>query len=256
MKSTPPQSLRVTPAPEPEKGAPASAPASEDEAWLDWQARFAATYDEVNYTSPLQASVMRASHKLTERPFPSTTHFGRVLELGAGTGEHFGHVRHSFDEYVVSDVDAAALERARTRISAGANDKVRYLLQRGEQLDFADSSMDRLIAVHVLEHIPQPHLALREWKRVLKPGGTLSILIPTDPGLAWRLGRTLGPRRQAIAAGIAYDYVMAREHVNACNNLIALMRHYFPSPQEHWWPLVVPSMDLNLFFCCHAVIQK
>jgi phosphatidylethanolamine/phosphatidyl-N-methylethanolamine N-methyltransferase len=91
---------------------------------------------------------------------------------------------------------------------------------------------------------------------VLKDGGTLSILIPTDPGMAWRLGRHLGPRRNAIAQGIAYDYVMAREHVNSCNNLVALLRHYFPRSRESWWPLRVPSIDLNLFFAFHAKVVK
>jgi SAM-dependent methyltransferase len=99
-------------------------------------------------------------------------------------------------------------------------------------------------------------LALKEWFRVLKPGGVLSILIPTDPGLAWRLGRNLGPRKNAIKQGIAYDYVMAREHVNSCNNLIAILRHYFPKAEEAWWPTPIPSIDLNLFFAFHTVIDK
>jgi len=84
----------------------------------------------------------------------------------------------------------------------------------------------------------------------------LSILIPTDPGVAWRLGRHFGPRRNAISLGIPYDYVMAREHVNSCNNLIALIRHYFPNRNEAWWPFHVPSIDLNLFYSCNAVVNK
>jgi ubiquinone/menaquinone biosynthesis C-methylase UbiE len=35
----------------------------------------------------------------------------------------------------------------------------------GERLSYADNSFDRLIAIHVLEHIYQPHLALKEWVR-------------------------------------------------------------------------------------------
>lgn len=101
-----------------------------------------------------------------------------------------------------------------------------------------------------------PHLALKEWRRVLKHGGVISILIPTDPGLAWRLGRHFGPRKNAIARGIAYDYVMAREHVNSCNNLIALLRHYFPGSKEAWWPFPIASIDLNLFFAFHATVDK
>lgn len=229
---------------------------NEDQAWLDYRGRFADVYDESNYTSPLQSAVMRASHRLAERRFHEHDHFPKVLEIGAGTGEHLNFVRHDFDQYILSDLDAATLEVAKGKLHDKFGSRLTFETQRGEGLSYADNTFDRLIATHVLEHISHPHLALKEWARVLKPGGTLSILIPTDPGIAWRLGRYFGPRKNAIAQGIAYDYVMAREHVNSCNNLIALLRHYFPDRSEAWWPFPIPSIDLNLFFVCHAVVNK
>lgn len=229
---------------------------NEDQAWLDYRARFADMYDESNYASPLQSAVMRASHRLTEKNFKDLDHFAKVLEIGAGTGEHLGFVRHTFDQYILSDLDAKTLEVAKRKLNDKLGDKLKFETQCGEGLSYADNSFDRLIATHVLEHIYQPHLALKEWARVVKNGGVLSILIPTDPGMAWRLGRHLGPRKNAIAQGIDYDYVMAREHVNSCNNLIALLRHYFPNRTESWWPIPIPSIDLNLFFVCHAVVSK
>lgn len=229
---------------------------NEDQAWLDYRARFADVYDDSNYASPLQSMVMRASHRLTEKRFQASHHFARVLEIGAGTGEHLGFVRHTFDKYVLSDLDAKTLAVAKSKLDTRFSDKLIYETQSGSGLQYADNSFDRLIATHVLEHIYQPHLALKEWRRVIKNGGVLSILIPTDPGIAWRLGRHLGPRKNAIAQGIPYDYVMAREHVNSCNNLMALLRYYFPDRAEAWWPFPVSSIDLNLFFVFHAVIRK
>ena len=228
----------------------------EDQAWLDYRAKFSDVYDQSNYSSPLQSAVMRASHRLVERQFKGNEYFPRVLEIGAGTGEHLPFVQHRFDQYVLTDTDFKTLEVAKKKLNGLHDGKLSFDTQRGEQLNFADSSFDRLVATHVLEHIYQPHLTLKEWSRVVKNGGILSILIPTDPGLAWRLGRHLGPRKNAIAQGIAYDYVMAREHVNSCNNLIALIRHYFPDRSEAWWPFPIPSVDLNLFFVCHAVVRK
>ena len=187
---------------------------NEDQAWLDYRAKFADIYDQANYASPLQSAVMRASHRLTEKNFKTHDHFSRVLEIGAGTGEHLGFVKHGFDHYVLSDLDAKTLEIAKGKLNGIFHNKLRYQTQSGESLSYIDDSFDRLIASHVLEHIYQPHLALKEWQRVVKNGGVLSILIPTDPGIAWRLGRHLGPRKNAIAQGIAYDYVMDREHDN------------------------------------------
>ena len=229
---------------------------NEDQAWLEYRARFADVYDESNYASPLQSAVMRASHRLTEKNFKERDYFARVLEIGAGTGEHLGFVRHGFDQYVLTDLDAKTLEVAKSKLGEKFGNNLQYETQSAEELSYSDNSFDRLIATHVLEHIYQPHLALKEWRRVVKNDGVLSILIPTDPGIAWRLGRHLGPRKNAVAQGIAYDYVMAREHVNSCNNLIALLRHYFPERTEAWWPIPLPSIDSNLFFVCHAVVKK
>lgn len=199
---------------------------------------------------------MRASHRLTEKHFRGVDHFAKVLEISAGTGEHLSFVRHGFDQYVLTDLDAKALEVANRKLNGRYGNKLLLEKQSGEGLSYADNSFDRLIATHVLEHIFQPHFVLKEWSRVIKNGGILSILIPTDPGVAWRLGRHLGPGENTIAQGIAYDYMMAREHVNSCNNLTALIRHYFPDRTEAWWPFPIPSIDLNLCFVCHAVVRK
>lgn len=228
----------------------------EDKAWLEYREKFSEIYDESNYSSPLQSFVMRASHKLVEETFDERMHFGQVLEVGAGTGEHYPFVNHKFDDYILSDLDPKTLQVAKQKFLNNNDGNIRFETQVGSQLKYADNTFDRLIATHVLEHIYQPHLVLKEWRRVLKDGGVISILIPTDPGVAWRLGRHLGPRKNAIKKGIAYDYVMAREHVNSCNNLISLLYHYFPESKESWWPFRIASIDLNLFYSFNAIVKK
>lgn len=229
---------------------------TEDKTWVEHREKFSEVYDESNYSSPLQSSVMRASHKLVEKVFDERAHFGKVLEVGAGTGEHFPFVKHSFVEYTLTDHDPKTLEVAKKKLAGISNGGVTFDVQTGSELAYSDNTFDRLIATHVLEHIYQPHLALKEWRRVLKHGGTLSILIPTDPGMAWRLGRHFGPRKKAVAQGIAYDYLMAREHVNSCNNLIAILWHYFPDSEHAWWPFPISSIDINLFYAFHTKINK
>ena len=229
---------------------------NEDNAWVEYREKFSEIYDESNYSSSLQAWVMHASHKLTEKPFDENLNFDKVIEIGAGTGVHSKFIKHNFSSYTLTDLDENALKIAAKKISHENNKNYIFDLQQGSHLSYADSTFDRLVATHVLEHIYQPHLAIKEWIRVLKNGASISILIPTDPGIAWRLGRHLGPRKNAIKRGIAYDYIMAREHVNSCNNLIALLRHYFPEAKEAWWPFSLPSIDINLFFAFHATIKK
>jgi phosphatidylethanolamine/phosphatidyl-N-methylethanolamine N-methyltransferase len=214
--------------------------------------RLAQAYDALNYGRSLSAWFMRRGHVVLERPFGPDRHFGKVVEVGAGAGEHLGFVRHTFDEYLLTDWNDVRLERARAALPEALRAKVGVAREDASKLSLPDNSVDRLVACHILEHMYRPHEVLREWCRVVRKGGVLSILLPCDPGLMWRLGRKLGPRTNAERAGIDYDYWMAREHVNPINNLVVFLRYYFPQIEETWYPLRVPSMDLNLFYLCHV----
>jgi phosphatidylethanolamine/phosphatidyl-N-methylethanolamine N-methyltransferase len=214
--------------------------------------QWAALYEGKNYDEGLAGYFLSKSHDWCERAFGPERHFPRVLEVGAGTGVHLRYIRHGFDEYVMTDLNAPFLDSAASKV--GSSGKVTTQAEDATALSFADESFDRVIGAHVLEHLPNPHQVLREWMRVLKPGGTLSLVLPCDPGMAWRLGRAVGARGKFVKAGIEYDYWMAREHINAINNLVSFVRYYFKSRVEELWrPMMVPSMDLNLFYIAHVV---
>ena len=52
------------------------------------------------------------------------------------------------------------------------------IVSPGDQLPLDDSSVDFVISSHVIEHFPDPIKALKEWYRVVKPGGYLYIIAP------------------------------------------------------------------------------
>ncbi|MGA7559001.1 MAG: class I SAM-dependent methyltransferase [Terriglobales bacterium] len=60
------------------------------------------------------------------------------------------------------------------------------------QMPFSDASMDVVLITQVLEHIPDPIAVIAEIRRVLKPGGTLLLSVPSifpqhgSPGDYWR----------------------------------------------------------------------
>jgi len=230
---------------------------NKDKIWTDYKNNVSINFKSTNYSSFLQKTVMMASHKLLEKPYDKSSFFENILEVGAGTGEHLNFINCKFNSYTVSDIDPKMLSIARSQFkSKSFFSSILFETQSASSLSYDDCSFDRLIASHVLEHIYEPHKAVEEWVRVIKNGGILSVLLPADPGLAWELGRSLGPRKHAISLGIPYDYFMAREHVNSCNNLIAILRYYFKESSESWWPTRIPSINMNLFFSFHAKIQK
>lgn len=224
-----------------------------DPSFDDYMERWTRAYEAANYNQGLAAHLLAKSHVWCERAFSTEDRFARVLEVGAGTGVHLSTVRHKFDEYVITDLNPPMLDQVKSEPTHQGG-KITIQREDATNLSFPDKSFDRLIATHVLEHLPQPHQVLREWYRVVKPGGVISLVLPCDPGLAWRLGRHLGPRRKFEKLGIDYDYWMAREHVNAITSLVSYIKYYYSSINEKWYPLRIPSIDLNLFYIAHIKV--
>jgi ubiquinone/menaquinone biosynthesis C-methylase UbiE len=215
--------------------------------------QFEENYEKLNYSGNLSSKVLSHSHVVLENAFNENDHFSEVLEIGAGSGQHPLTVKHSFDKYLITDGNDRMLDQARDRFKG--DDRYDYQVEDARKLSFEDHSFDRVIATHVLEHLINPHEILREWTRVIKPGGTLSLVLPCDPGFAWRFGRMIGVRKRAESAGLEYDYWMAREHVNSIFNLNTFINYYYKNVEATWWPLRVPLPDLNLIYAANIKID-
>jgi len=103
----------------------------------------------------------------------------RVLEVGCGVGAQTVHLVGSSPGAHLTAVDISddSLALARARVAAhapGAGVEFR----RADLLDlpFPDASFDHLFVCFVLEHLPDPRLALSSLRRVLRPGGTLTVI--------------------------------------------------------------------------------
>lgn len=220
------------------------------QSYEEYMGKWTKIYENTNYDSGLTGYFLKKSHEWSEKDFDTTMKFDKVLEVGAGSGMHLNYVQHQFDIYYVTDLHESFISQAKLKSS----NKVIFQVEDATKLSFENDTFDRVIATHILEHVQNPHEVLLEWTRVLKPGGILTIVLPCDPGVAWRLGRYCCARKNFIKQGIDYDYWMAREHINPINNLVSFVRTYFNEIHENWKPFNLQSMDLNLFYIVHIKI--
>ena len=65
---------------------------------------------------------------------------------------------------------------------AGQQLGIQYLREAGCLLGLADDSYDVVLSSHTLEHLANPLPALREWRRVCRPGGHLLLVLPHRDG--------------------------------------------------------------------------
>lgn len=226
---------------------------AEDKMWLDWQTKAPEIYDEIYYnTNPLVSRTNNSGHHLIEKFINENEVFDHVLEVGAGTGQHLQYVKHKYKKYTLTDISESLLHEAE-KLHKDKN-SLAFEIADATQLPYDDNQFDRLVSVYNLEHLPQPHNVLKEWQRVVKPGGTISIAIPAEGGLAWRLGRHFSTRRSFAKHDLDLDYIIAREHINAAYNLISLIKHYFPKRRDSYYPLRIPLLDINLVYACRLEV--
>ncbi|MEU8078224.1 class I SAM-dependent methyltransferase [Catellatospora citrea] len=98
---------------------------------------------------------------------------GDVLEVGAGTGKLWTHVDHVGRglNLTLTDFSPAMCEQLRTVPGA----QVRQC--DATDLPFADAAFDTVVANHMLYHLDDPTAALREFRRVLRPGGRVAVAV-------------------------------------------------------------------------------
>jgi ubiquinone/menaquinone biosynthesis C-methylase UbiE len=128
---------------------------------------------------------------------------GRVLDVGAGTGANLPYFPwRSGLEVVLLDPSAGMLERAR-RKAAQLGSNVQLVDKPAEQLPFGAETFDTVVFALTLCTIPDPSLAVREARRVLRHDGRLLVLEHVrarEPGLAQWQDR-LNPFWKAINNG-------------------------------------------------------
>jgi ubiquinone/menaquinone biosynthesis C-methylase UbiE len=99
-----------------------------------------------------------------------------ILNIGCGTGGTVAMLERHASELVNVDVSKEAIKfMKQSGYSA--------ILVEGTSLPFNANKFDLVVAFDVLEHIEDDSSALKEWRRVLKKGGTLLITVPAHQWL-------------------------------------------------------------------------
>ncbi|HWT29743.1 MAG TPA: class I SAM-dependent methyltransferase [Propylenella sp.] len=97
---------------------------------------------------------------------------GRLLDVGCGTGSMALSLAERYPEREVVGIDVAEpyLQYAATRPGAAA---VRFVREDACGMSFADASFAAAYGLLLLNFVPQPLLAVREMRRVTRPGGAV-----------------------------------------------------------------------------------
>ena len=132
------------------------------------------TYTHGHHESVLRSHRNRTVENSAAYLIPHLAPGLAVLDVGCGPGTISADLARRVAPGPVIAVDYApdAIAAAVADFAGVAN--LTFAVGDGYALDFPDASFDVVHAHQVLQHLTDPVAALREWKRVLKPGGVLA----------------------------------------------------------------------------------
>lgn len=118
---------------------------------------------------------------------------GTIADLGCSTGYLLEDLRaaHPRARLLGLDLVAPGLRKAHELVPEAQLVRADVCV-----LPMADGSVDAIVSANLLEHVPDDEGALREMRRVLRPGGRAVIVVPAAPGTYDYYDRFLGHERR------------------------------------------------------------
>lgn len=167
----------------------------------------------------------------------------RTLEIGAGLGAHskFEDLSRQ-DYYCLERREEFCRELAKhfpsDRVSCGDIE---------QRQPWPDGFFDRIVVVHVLEHLRNLPAALVEIRRLLKPDGCLDVVLPCEGGLSYSIARKISAER-LFRRRFRMDYtpIVQNEHVSTLREVLVELMRTFEWRTRSFFPFRVPIITLNL----------
>jgi len=174
---------------------------------------------------------MKAVREQREKVVPLA--HGRVLEVGIGTGLNLAHYDKAKVEQIVGLDPALDMHRLARKRMLRAGLAVELVGLSAERIPLEDAGFDTVLMTYTLCSIPDPVAALKEMRRMLKPGARLVFCehgASPDPGVR-RWQDRLTPLWSRIGGGCHLNRdipALLREAGFRCDDLQAA---YLPGPR-------------------------
>jgi ubiquinone/menaquinone biosynthesis C-methylase UbiE len=149
--------------------------------------RMPEVYTHGHHESVLRSHKWRTAENSAAYLLPHLAPDAKVLDVGCGPGTITADLAGLVPRGSVTGIDSSAeiIEQARAAAAGRARPNLEFATGDVYALDFPDASFDVVHAHQVLHHLSDPVRALREMRRVTKPGGLVAARDGDYGAMAW-----------------------------------------------------------------------
>ncbi len=146
-----------------------------------------AVYTHGHHESVLRSHTWRTAANSAAYLLDSLLPHMQILDIGCGPGTITADLAALVPDGQVTGLEhaPAVLEQARATADARGVDNVRFAVGDVHALDYPDNSFCVTHAHQVLQHVGDPVQALREMRRVTKPGGIVAVRDADYSAMTW-----------------------------------------------------------------------
>ena len=131
------------------------------------------------------------------------------------------------------------------------NIKIKFVDYKKINITNNASKYSRLIASHSFEHFRNFEEDFLKLLPLMKKKAILSIALPCDPGITWRVLQFASYLNQKKLYEWnnfrEKDLDDARDHLTSAQSIFKILKYYFINIKKIFFPLIIPIIEVNIF---------
>ena len=213
-------------------------------------------YIKTNYTG-FAKILYYFNHKLLSFGFKNKYN-KFIIDVGGGANPHINFMdTKSILEYTIVD-DLKYKSKIIELSNKYKNINFKFLNYKN--LNLPKNRYTRLIASHSFEHFKNFEEEFFKLLPSLKIDSIISIALPCDPGLMWRLLQYLiyfkQKKNYKWKSFAEKDLSHSRDHSTPVQNIQKVIKYYFKQTKKVYFPFILPSINLNIFLIMQVKMKN
>lgn len=174
-----------------------------------------------------------------------------IVEIGGGAHQHLHYMsKKNIKTYTIIDSKVFYKDIVKLR-SKFKGIRINFIDYKKINLNKLKFKFTRLISSHTFEHFDNFETQFLNLLKIMKKDSLISIALPCDPGIMWRILQYFSYFNQRKFYGWKTfkekDLDDSRDHLVSAQNILKVLRYYFSDCKSYFFPFIIPVIEFNIF---------